>query len=65
VNTYGFIVPRLSPLKKGQLSGFKIKSDWSFNRKGIEAWRLQQHSAIEETPQTMPHALTDKIPVEQ
>jgi hypothetical protein len=28
-------------LKKGQLPGFKIGSDWRFNREAIDKWRLQ------------------------
>ena len=30
-------------LKKGQLSGFKVGSDWRFNRQSIDAWCLQQN----------------------
>jgi excisionase family DNA binding protein len=29
-------------LKKGQLPGFKIGSDWRFNVEAIDQWRLQQ-----------------------
>jgi len=29
-------------LKKGQLPGFKIGSDWRFNVEVIDAWRLKQ-----------------------
>jgi excisionase family DNA binding protein len=29
-------------LKKGQLPGFKIGSDWRFNVEAIDEWRLQQ-----------------------
>jgi excisionase family DNA binding protein len=28
-------------LKKGELPGFKIGSDWRFNREAIDQWRLQ------------------------
>jgi excisionase family DNA binding protein len=29
-------------LKKGQLPGFKIGSDWRFNTEAIDEWRLHQ-----------------------
>ncbi len=29
-------------LKRGQLPGFKIGSDWRFNVEAIDEWRLQQ-----------------------
>ncbi|HLW72227.1 MAG TPA: helix-turn-helix domain-containing protein [Candidatus Binataceae bacterium] len=29
-------------LKKGQLPGFKIGSDWRFNVEAIDQWRLRQ-----------------------
>jgi excisionase family DNA binding protein len=29
-------------LRKGQLPGFKIGSDWRFNIEAIDRWRLQQ-----------------------
>jgi excisionase family DNA binding protein len=32
-------------LKKGQLPGFKIRSDWRFNVEAIDEWRLQQGAA--------------------
>ena len=32
-------------LKKGQLPGFKIGSDWRFNVEAIDEWRLQQGAA--------------------
>jgi excisionase family DNA binding protein len=32
-------------LKKGQLPGFKIGSDWRFNVEAIDEWRLQQGTA--------------------
>lgn len=32
-------------LKKGQLPGFKIGSDWRFNVEAIDQWRLQQGAA--------------------
>ena len=32
-------------LKKGQLPGFKIGSDWRFNIEMIDQWRLQQGAA--------------------
>ena len=32
-------------LKKGQLPGFKIGSDWRFNVEVIDAWRLKQGAA--------------------
>ena len=33
-------------LKKGQLPGFKIGSDWRFNVEVIDEWRLRQGSAL-------------------
>ncbi|MGH7905199.1 MAG: helix-turn-helix domain-containing protein [Candidatus Binataceae bacterium] len=32
-------------LKKGQLPGFKIGSDWRFNIEAIDRWRLRQGAA--------------------
>lgn len=32
-------------LKKGELPGFKIGSDWRFNVEAIDEWRLQQGAA--------------------
>jgi len=32
-------------LKKGQLPGFKIGSDWRFNIEAIDQWRLGQGAA--------------------
>ena len=37
-------------LKKGQLPGFKIGSDWRFNTEAIEQWRLRQSTASLEQP---------------
>jgi excisionase family DNA binding protein len=34
-------------LKKGQLPGFRMGSDWRFNREDIDHWRLQQNAAPE------------------
>jgi excisionase family DNA binding protein len=33
-------------LKKGQIPGFKIGSDWRFNVEAIDEWRLHQGSAL-------------------
>ncbi len=33
-------------LKKGQLPGFKIGSDWRFNVEVIDRWRLQQGAGL-------------------
>lgn len=36
-------------LKKGQLPGFKVGSDWRFNIEAIDRWRLEQGAgALEE-----------------
>ena len=35
-------------LKKGQLPGFRIGSDWRFNVEAIDEWRLQQPGHLEE-----------------
>lgn len=38
-------------LKKGQLPGFKIGSDWRFNVEAIDKWRMEQRTeALDETP---------------
>ncbi len=33
-------------LKKGEIPGFKIGSDWRFNVEAIDQWRLQQGSQV-------------------
>ncbi len=33
-------------LKKGQLPGFKVGSDWRFNIEAIDRWRLEQGSVV-------------------
>jgi excisionase family DNA binding protein len=38
-------------LKKGQLPGFKIGSDWRFNVEAIDRWRMQQGVALNEISQ--------------
>ena len=38
-------------LKKGQLPGFKIGSDWRFNVEAIDQWRIQQSTALNEISQ--------------
>ncbi|HZP44949.1 MAG TPA: helix-turn-helix domain-containing protein [Candidatus Binataceae bacterium] len=35
-------------LKKGQLPGFKIGSDWRFNIEVIDQWRLRQNAEHKE-----------------
>jgi excisionase family DNA binding protein len=35
-------------LKKGQLPGFKIESDWRFNIEAIDRWRKQQGAAFDD-----------------
>ncbi len=35
-------------LKKGQLPGFKVGSDWRFNIEAIDRWRLGQGSVVYE-----------------
>jgi excisionase family DNA binding protein len=35
-------------LKKQQLPGFKIGSDWRFNLEAIDRWRMQQSVALNE-----------------
>jgi excisionase family DNA binding protein len=37
-------------LKKGQIPGFKLGSDWRFNIEAIDRWRLEQGAGLlEET----------------
>jgi len=36
-------------LKKGQLPGFKIGSDWRFNVEVIDEWRMRQDATLEES----------------
>ncbi len=38
-------------LKKGQIPGFKIGSDWRFNVEAIDQWRLQQGPGLLEAEQ--------------
>jgi excisionase family DNA binding protein len=38
-------------LKKQQLPGFKIGSDWRFNVAAIDQWLMQQRAALNETAQ--------------
>ena len=39
-------------LKKGQLPGFKIGSDWRFNVEVIDEWRLKQgEGLLDESPE--------------
>ncbi len=38
-------------LKKGEIPGFKIGSDWRFNVEAIDQWRLQQGSGVLEAEQ--------------
>jgi excisionase family DNA binding protein len=38
-------------LKKGQLPGFKIGSDWRFNVETIDQWRMQPSAALNEISQ--------------
>jgi len=35
-------------LKKGELPGFKIGSDWRFNVEVIDRWRMQQSASVDE-----------------
>lgn len=37
-------------LKKGQLPGFKIGSDWRFNLETIDQWRMQGGAGLDELP---------------
>ena len=43
-------------LKKGQLPGFRIGSDWRFNVEAIDEWRLQQPGHLEELKAKGPKA---------
>jgi excisionase family DNA binding protein len=38
-------------LKKGQLPGFKIGSDWRLNVEAIDLWRVQQGAALDDISQ--------------
>jgi excisionase family DNA binding protein len=38
-------------LKKQQLPGFKIGSDWGFNVEAIDQWRMQHGAALNEISQ--------------
>jgi excisionase family DNA binding protein len=45
-------------LRKGQLPGFKIGSDWRFDVETIDKWRMQQDGAlnsISENESPSPH----------
>jgi excisionase family DNA binding protein len=50
-------------LKKGQLPGFKIGSDWRFNVEAIDQWRMQQGAALNEilTRRSRDHALNKAL----
>jgi excisionase family DNA binding protein len=39
-------------LKKGQLPGFKIGSDWRFNVEVIDKWRMQQDVTLEQSSES-------------
>ncbi len=43
-------------LKKGQLPGFKIGSDWRFNVEVIDDWRLKQGAGLLEEAAADEHA---------
>jgi excisionase family DNA binding protein len=45
-------------LKKGQLPGFKIGSDWRFNVEVIDEWRLKQGAGLLE------EAVVEEIPTQ-
>ena len=38
-------------LKRQQLPGFKIGSDWRFNVEAIDQWRMQQDTGLNERSQ--------------
>ena len=38
-------------LKKGQLPGFKIGSDWRFNVEAIDRWRMEEGAPINQLSQ--------------
>ena len=38
-------------LRKGDLPGFKIGSDWRFNVEAIDHWRLHQSAGLPEVDQ--------------
>jgi len=40
-------------LKKGQIPGFKIGSDWRFNVEAIDSWRLHQGSGLLEAEEQL------------
>ena len=43
-------------LKKGQLPGFKIGSDWRFNVEVIDDWRLRQGAGLLADADSVPSA---------
>ncbi len=43
-------------LKKGQLPGFKIGSDWRFNVEVIDEWRLRQGAGLLEEAAAEEHS---------
>ena len=43
-------------LKRGQLPGFKIGSDWRFNVEAIDDWRLKQGPGLLEDSRSAHHA---------
>lgn len=43
-------------LKRGEITGFKIGSDWKFNLEMIEKWRLEHQLARVKSPPLRPRS---------
>jgi excisionase family DNA binding protein len=44
-------------LKRGEIPGFKLGSDWRFNLEAIDRWRMSQAAEVDDiTPQAAPPA---------
>jgi excisionase family DNA binding protein len=60
-STYAFMATLYRPVKKGELPGFRIGSDWRFNVEAIDRWGMRQVaplSAIGEKAENI-HCTTD------
>jgi excisionase family DNA binding protein len=44
-------------LKKGEVPGFKIGSDWRFNIEEIDRWRVQQGAPLTEISHNEPESV--------
>ena len=48
-------------LKRGEITGFKIGSDWRFNIEDVERWRLQHPTGRTHTEKHNPRKNSPKV----